>query len=159
MFYPHTATASQLPSIYLYTGFFPNVWFNLSTIVGEGLWNPNHQLKSFWSKRIWWCVLLTNSDVHTQNYSPLEAFIWWLSNPPKVSALLGSEMGPTPPSWSMAVLLTCCPRAVPRLLFTRSCSSSTEKCSKVFVKAHLRFLSCFHPCLSSGQKLFGVQRI
>lgn len=66
MFNPHIATGSQLPSIHQYTGFFPNLWFNPSTIVGVELWNPNHQLKSFWSKRIRWRVLLRNSDVHTQ---------------------------------------------------------------------------------------------
>lgn len=83
----------------------------------------------------------------TCNYSHLDAFIWWLSNPPKVSALLGREMGPTP-SWSM-VVLTCCPSAQPKLLFTRSCSSSTEriKSRNISVKDHLRLLSYCHPYL------------
>lgn len=56
--------------------------------------------------------------------SPLEAFIWWQSNPPKVSALRGKDMGPAMTSCSTG-LLTDCPSVPPRLPLTKPWRIST----------------------------------
>lgn len=68
--------------------------------------------------------LPTKARAH--QHPPLEAFIWWLSNPPKVSALRGKETGPTGPSCAVG-LLTACPSGPPRLPLTKPCRISTAK--------------------------------
>lgn len=44
MFNTHVIMGSQLSSFHLYIGFFSNLLFNLSAIIGEELGNPSHQL-------------------------------------------------------------------------------------------------------------------
>lgn len=56
--------------------------------------------------------------------SPLEALIWWQSNPPKVSALRGKETGPAMTSCSTG-LLTDGPSVPPRLPLTKPWRIST----------------------------------
>lgn len=86
-------------------------------------------------------------------------FIWWLSKPPNVSALLGRQTGPTLPSvWPARALQP----APPTPLLTKACRLSTAHTGKIQYYTHTQHFTTtkyaiwYNPCSPSLRASFMI---